>query len=340
MAHLDFVRPSGQYPGESVPGASDWQRFDVAQAKTVNGDLGGSWSPTGPIIVGGQGITSSVAGTQFTGGVLTTTGGRIVLGGNDFVGTSPVRTALRSCRLCDAKIANGLTSFLDDSIAFSLPPAPFGVQTSSALLYVDIPSRRLFEGVTSLAYITSVTIGFRVVTNPAATPTPLSFIFQGINAAGTLQQPTPASLPSPWTNTTGYIAGNYATGNGTTTTGVDASRFYFKCTTPGTSGGSPPTWNATIGATTNDNTVVWTCMGRNGTLAASVTPAVYYNGGASQTIGWDYDTSTQDKLDFTQYRYQLRIANPNDASSSDPTKNLILNSATFGFSGQTRAGWS
>lgn len=33
----------------------------------------------------------------------------------------------------------------------------------------------------------------------------------------------------------------------------------FRCTTAGTSGGSEPTWNTTLGATTNDGSVVWTC---------------------------------------------------------------------------------
>lgn len=32
----------------------------------------------------------------------------------------------------------------------------------------------------------------------------------------------------------------------------------YRCTTAGTSGGSEPTWNTTLGGTTNDNTVVWT----------------------------------------------------------------------------------
>lgn len=35
---------------------------------------------------------------------------------------------------------------------------------------------------------------------------------------------------------------------------------HFKCTTAGTSGGGEPVWNTGIGATTNDNTVVWTAI--------------------------------------------------------------------------------
>ena len=33
----------------------------------------------------------------------------------------------------------------------------------------------------------------------------------------------------------------------------------FECTTAGTSGGTEPSWDTTVGNTTNDNTVVWTC---------------------------------------------------------------------------------
>lgn len=34
---------------------------------------------------------------------------------------------------------------------------------------------------------------------------------------------------------------------------------YYECTTAGTSGGTEPTWGTTVGGTTADNTVVWTC---------------------------------------------------------------------------------
>ncbi len=38
--------------------------------------------------------------------------------------------------------------------------------------------------------------------------------------------------------------------------------YYFLCTAGGTSGSSEPVWAAAVGATTNDNGVVWTCVGK------------------------------------------------------------------------------
>jgi hypothetical protein len=40
---------------------------------------------------------------------------------------------------------------------------------------------------------------------------------------------------------------------------VTFNGYRYECTTAGTSGGSAPTWPTTIGATVNDNGVVWTC---------------------------------------------------------------------------------
>ena len=52
-----------------------------------------------------------------------------------------------------------------------------------------------------------------------------------------------------------------------------ANNCWFKCVTAGTTGSSQPTWTNTIGATVNDGTVVWECMG------PAVQDAVVIDGG-------------------------------------------------------------
>ncbi len=58
-------------------------------------------------------------------------------------------------------------------------------------------------------------------------------------------------------NTTAYSVGDIRlrqTGIGSENT----AGLYLRCTTAGTSAGTPPTWNTTVGGTTTDGTVVWT----------------------------------------------------------------------------------
>jgi hypothetical protein len=63
-----------------------------------------------------------------------------------------------------------------------------------------------------------------------------------------------ARLITSWVAATPYSVGNVVNGGATDITGT-----IQRCTTAGTSGGGTPVWNTTVGATTNDNTVVWTC---------------------------------------------------------------------------------
>lgn len=61
-------------------------------------------------------------------------------------------------------------------------------------------------------------------------------------------------LGAPWTAGTVIALNTFIVGSAFAT----SNRHIFKCTTGGTTGGSEPTWNQTVGSTTTDNTVVWT----------------------------------------------------------------------------------
>ena len=67
-----------------VPTASFVRDLDAPSAESINGDHGGEWSPSSPIVIGGAGVLISEAG-GFEGGVRTITsreaaGGALVLG--------------------------------------------------------------------------------------------------------------------------------------------------------------------------------------------------------------------------------------------------------------------
>lgn len=55
----------------------------------------------------------------------------------------------------------------------------------------------------------------------------------------------------------------YAVGDQVVPTTADG--LYFRCTTPGTSAGSQPTWPTTPGQTVTDGSVTWTCVGSTAT---------------------------------------------------------------------------
>lgn len=62
-----------------------------------------------------------------------------------------------------------------------------------------------------------------------------------------------AETPEDWQDAEAYIAGDFVKAAATPNT------VRQECTTPGTSGGTEPTWATTPGATTTDGTAVWTC---------------------------------------------------------------------------------
>lgn len=78
---------------------------------------------------------------------------------------------------------------------------------------------------------------------------------------------------------------------------LDSNGNLQRVSTLGTTGGSQPAWNAQIGGTTTDNTMVWECMGSGNLLAA--------------LLGWDYAYSFHTKSAHTStLGPQLTLAAP------------------------------
>lgn len=104
MAHFNYTRPGGTWATLYVPTGPDYSDLDTKTFKAINGDEGGSWAPSAPIIIGGSGMqipdgaTWTVFGelivdaTSTTGEVLVRNGGGIVLntGGSLDVSTGGV----------------------------------------------------------------------------------------------------------------------------------------------------------------------------------------------------------------------------------------------------------
>ncbi len=73
---------------------------------------------------------------------------------------------------------------------------------------------------------------------------------------------------------------------------VDANGNVQRCTAAGTTGSTPPTWAATLNATTTDASVVWTLVALNTPpgpmLAHAVVPAFAFNGSANYQGTWTF----------------------------------------------------
>lgn len=85
-----------------------------------------------------------------------------------------------------------------------------------------------------------------------------------------------------WAATTAYSVGDIRRQLAAPSYGQDRA---FRCTTAGTSGGSEPAWNTSKGATTADNTVVWTEVTGNETYGWSA-PHARFEVALESGYGW------------------------------------------------------
>lgn len=312
MSHGDFVRPSGQWANEMVPGQADFQRWDVAQSKGINGVSGGTWNPAKPIILGGAGLTLSTSGSQLKGGVTTQTGGRIRMAGSYPSCNARTRKIVAPILQCGVRIdlsqVTGNSQREDDYIVPTLGPVAWGIAIKGApnFIYIDIPRRYLHSG----ARLATAALSFVITQRSGAVPaSPMQMSFSGISSTGVFTELNPFNWGT-WVANTPYTLGAYIQPTTANSTG-----YYYKCTTAGTSNnGAEPAWTSVVGSTVPDGTVVWTCTGRNGTSPRKgVTPDSYYAGGQPQTLAFDTDGTTNGSftniLDTTVNRYNIGLAN-------------------------------
>ncbi len=331
MSSFDYARPSGIWANEMVPGAGDYYRWDLTQSKMVNGDLGGTSSPSQPIILGGAGGSFATPGLA-VGGLRTQTGGRLILGQHDVIALSPRTRKITMALLpvtpyslftvnAQAQFTspggNGFT-FGPDAY-FQKSPAGFPgcglfLANVGQPIAIPIPKSYLhtvgpyspFDG-----QLAAVTLNFTVLAKPGGvTPmiaTPMLRFFNSRGPADTTTLPVAVSQLRArgqfastvfWSPSTALATvGQYYTPYSFTSAAF--SSYYFKLTAStgaGLTGTSFPAWNTTPGAITVDGNLTWTCIGGNGSLPISgasgqIDPAILYNGGAPQSLTLNLDTS-------------------------------------------------
>lgn len=184
----DFIRPYGVWPTPVVPTPKRLSALDDAVARSVNADDGGVYAPLSPIIVGGSGLTLNGGGTSsLTGGVTTKSGGKVILGHNDFPTFGSTRSRTILVPLTPTLVGNEITAAggIDSDISpqygciRSLIPSTAG----GSKIVFPIPKRYMHNGAT----LATATLTWRVWqphNNGSPTIAPSMAIWR-VTAAGT-----------------------------------------------------------------------------------------------------------------------------------------------------------
>ena len=83
-------------------------------------------------------------------------------------------------------------------------------------------------------------------------------------------------------------------GLGTVVVPATANGFLYRCTTPGTSGNAPPSWNTASASTTTDGTVEWTQFGATGVSFDQPDEQIEYAWHSAITIRGNFDFDADD----------------------------------------------
>lgn len=292
MSQFDYARPGGAWGNDVAPGAGDYQRWDVTQSKAVNGDDGGAYAPAAPIVIGGQGVTTS-AGSTCTGGALTKTAGRIAMAQG-----VPRFSATRGRRILVPVLGNSYS--FPGGASPGIPAPPTISDTGSGILgattgnlQIQIPRRYLHVG----ARLATISLVYVCTKRPTTLPTnSMVMVPAGTDdSSGTIAStfgPSPLFSAATWSSGHAYALNSYVVPSGSANnTGLMMQATAVAGT--GTSGGSQPAWPTAVGGTVVDNVgpnqITWTAVSRSGWLALKgQTLDTYFGAGQPQTLSADY----------------------------------------------------
>ena len=335
MSHNVFSRKGLLWGNGSVPTARDFAMWDTAQYKGLNGDLGGSWSPAKPIVLGGSGVSLSGAGNVITGGVTTSMGGRLILGASDYcqLATPVARTEL--VQLADA-IPNPATNGIGGtpSQGNAIMASKYGISpvTAAGDFIVPIPSRYLHNG----ARLTSATLTCRALvkqTVPPSSPYWMIANVFGMNAAGTTSVQLVPSFTA-WIASHAYTVGSVVIPSNASATQTGLYYVVTATSGTGTSGASPPAWPTTIGNTVVDNSganqITWTCTGYAGVLSNPNTGSgnTYAGGAVQSSVMSPQSTFT---IDTTTYDYWLHVIYDGFGAGTVAAPNWLFHALALSF---------
>lgn len=115
MAHNARLYPDATYVSGYVVTGNDFKFFDTNITKSVNGDGGGTWSPTGRIFIGGAGMVLALATTMTNGAdVLTSSGNYVEHDDGDYIQFATTRTIM-------SPAIRGRSLTLTNALADNLP---------------------------------------------------------------------------------------------------------------------------------------------------------------------------------------------------------------------------
>jgi hypothetical protein len=325
MPHNDHAAMAGQYPAAFVPTPAFLRRLDQAASESIDGDNGGAWAPSSPVIIGGAGASLTANGSL--SGVRT--GKRAANGGGIILTTAYVTISPARARTTAVALRDFLLRHDDETeSAAGVPARPYsesgpsivGVSATFTGFACRIPSFRIHNGYAP----TRVTLRMRVGTRPAVVPTSMpGFVVTRTAQTGVwnLGQNEYYAIPTR-ANLTAYNVGDLVIPSA-------QNGRQFRCTIAGTSGASQPALFGSAVATNPpttfaDGSVTWAAETGPAfgaphmvTLPRPSTVDAYFNQGNFQDIS--FVPNLNGVWDSKTYGHNITVTDASGTNNAFPS---------------------